>query len=137
MRYLLPLLILIHVTAYAKLDAPQTEALQQTKDLLKDPSARQKAINKDPKAKDADDKVSALAGSSENKEEIYELASQLMEKIAQETNGDPDKMQKLMLEAQTNPQAFYNKYFNKDQKTKVRGIANKITADSPKTDKSK
>ena len=137
MRYLLPILILIQIPAYAKLDGPQTEALQQTKHLLKNPSARQKAADRDPKAKDADNKVSALAGSTENKEEIYDLASQLMEKIVKETNGDPEKMQKLMLEAQSNPEAFYKKYFNKDQQAKVRGIATKITADSPKIDKSK
>jgi len=78
-----------------------------------------------------DDKVSALAGTSQNKDEIYGIAAQLMEKIAQETNGDPEKMQLLMLEAQKNPEAFYKKYFNDEQKAKVRGVASKIQANPP------
>jgi len=118
MRYLLPVLILIHITAYADLDADQRHGLKQTKDMLNNPSERQKAIAKDPKAKDMDDKVSALAGTSQNKDEIYGIAAQLMEKIAQETNGDPEKMQLLMLEAQKNPEAFYRSILTTSKKPK-------------------
>lgn len=119
MRNLLPFLLFLACSAHS-------QALKQTQDLLKDPTARQKAIDKDPKAKDVDDKVSALAGSSENKEEIYGLAMQLMEKLVADTNGDPQKMQALMTEAQKDPKAFYEKYFDAQQQAKTRGLANKI-----------
>src|SRR5665213_1196105 len=118
-----------------ELDKDQVTALNQTKDLLKDPVERQKAINLDPKAKDIDNKVNALAGTGANKEAIYDVASQLMDKIAADAHGDPEKMQELMSEAAKNPEAFRNKYFSEDQKNQVRGIANKIEADKPPLDK--
>ena len=130
MRYLLPILILTHMAAFA-LDKDQEEGLKQTKEMLRDPSKRQDAIKGDPKATEMDQKVDALAGGSGTKGDMYELAAQLMDKIAAETNGDPQKMQALILEAQKNPEAFYKKYFSAEQKAKVRGIATKIKADQP------
>jgi hypothetical protein len=136
MRLLLILMFIIASPAiYADLDGNQQKALRDTQDLLKNPTERQKAINKDPRAKDVDSKAEALAGSQENKENMYGLAAQLMEKIATETNGDPEKMQQLMLEAQQNPQAFYNKYFDANQRDKVRDIANKAQGAKPSLDR--
>ena len=119
-----------HLPAFAGLDADQKKGLEQTKTFLKNKGERQKEIDKDPKAKDIDNKVDALAGTPENKEEMYDLASQLVEKIALEANGDADKMQRMLMEAQKNPKAFYEKYFDESQKSKVRGLATKIEGGS-------
>ena len=118
-------------TALADLDKYQKEGLSQTKSFLKNPSERQKAVDADPHAKDIDEKAGALAGTPENKEQMYDVASQLIEKIAAEANGDPAKMQEMMAEAQKNPEAFYNKYFDDAQKAKVRDIAKKSESSKP------
>ena len=114
---------MIQSVAVAQLGPHEQQGLKDTKELLKNPNERQKYVEKDPKAKDVDKKVDALAGSKENKEEIYGIAADIMEKIAVETKGDPAAMQKLLLEAQTNPQAFYEKYFDDKSKARVRGVA--------------
>ncbi len=126
MRKLILCLILIQFSAHADLDKDEKQGLEDTKAMLKNSSARDKAIKGNAKAMETDAKVSALAGNGANKEEIYDLASQIMEKITVEANGDPNKMQAMMLEAQKNPQGFYDKYFTAEQKAKVQGVSGKI-----------
>ncbi len=129
MRILIFSLILIHSTCYAELDAASQKGLADTKALLTNPAERQMEINKDPKARDVDTKVDVLTGSSGTKNDIYEVSASLMDKIVNETDGDPDKMKALMKEAQANPEAFYKKYFNEANQLKVHEIARKISAD--------
>jgi Skp family chaperone for outer membrane proteins len=127
MKCLLLCLALIHASAFAQLDPHEQQGLKDTQEFLKNSKERQEWVDKKGgKAKEVDNKVEALAGSKENKEEIYGIAAQVMEKIANETKGDPEAMQKLLLEAQTNPQAFYNKYFDDKAKARVRGVATDI-----------
>jgi len=126
-RYLMITLFFLCLNmAHAELDQHQQKGLSDTKTLLKSSAERDAYIKTDKRAQDVDDKVSALAGSSENKEEIYGIAAQVMEKMTQEANGDPAKMQRLLMDAQTNPEAFYGKYFSDQDKAAVRGVANKI-----------
>jgi hypothetical protein len=126
MRWMLVYISLVSVSAFADLDKDQRQGITDTQSMLKNSAARKKAIANDPKAKEIDDKAGALAGSAANKDEMYDLAAQLVEKIAVEANGDPNKMQMMMLEAQKDPKAFYEKYFDDKQKAKVRGLATKI-----------
>ncbi|MGE4131492.1 MAG: hypothetical protein AB7F86_07620 [Bdellovibrionales bacterium] len=126
MKIVLILLTLIHVSAWAQMDEHQTKALQQTQDLLKSPEEREKFLKEDQKAREVDNKVNALVGGSGQKEAIYGVAADIMAKITAETNGDTAKMQKLLEEAQSNPEAFYQKYFDASQKSKVRDIATEI-----------
>jgi hypothetical protein len=131
MRWVLVYISLLSISAFADLDKDQRQGIQDTQHLLKTPAARAKAIAHDPKAKEIDDKAGALAGSAQNKDEMYDLAAQLVEKVAAQANGDPEKMQQLMMEAQKDPKAFYEKFFDDKQKAKVRGLANKIEGDKP------
>ena len=131
MRKIIAILILSHLSAHAELDQHSQKGLNDTKALLKDPIERQKAVNADPQAKEVDAKVNALAGNEKNKEEIYDLATRLMEKITLESNGDAAKMQALLMEAQKNPQAFYDKMFSKEEKARVRGVAEKVERRKP------
>ncbi len=127
MRLLITFLILIPLGASADdLSEHDSKALQDTKSFLKDRSSRDAFIKNDKKAKDVDAKVEALAGSGQTKEEIYGLAAEVLERIVAETKGDPQKMQQLLLEAEQNPQQFYQKYMNDRQKAKVREIATDI-----------
>lgn len=130
MKTLITCLILIQFTtvARAELDQDQQKGLYDTQNLLKSSSQRQEYFKKDPRAKDMDNRVDALAGSKDSKQNIYELSSDLMEKITTESNGDPGKMQQLLNEAQKNPEAFYNRYFSPEQKVRLKQIADKIDA---------
>ncbi|MBX3021432.1 MAG: hypothetical protein KF799_07105 [Bdellovibrionales bacterium] len=126
MKALILCLSLIPIAAAAELDEHQRKGLSDTKKMLVNPSERNEAIKNDKKAKEVDAKVDALAGSPENKEEIYGIAASVMEKITVEAQGDPEKMQRLLLEAQTNPKAFYDKYFTEADKARVRAVSGKI-----------
>lgn len=127
MHKLLVGLILIHGSlAHAQLDEHQRKGLQNTQEKLRDKKARDEAIRENPRGKEVDAKVDALTGGGADKEQVYGLAAQVMEKIVAEAEGDPQKMQRLLMEAQTNPQAFYDKYFTAEQKAAVRGLAEKI-----------
>lgn len=118
-------LVLIHTVAAAELDKHQQKGVQDTQNMLKSPHQRNEAIKNDATAKEVDAKVDALTGGGQTKEDVYGLASEIFEKVAAEAKGDPEKMQQLLMEAQSNPQKFYDKYFTEAQKAKVRGIANK------------
>lgn len=126
MRLLLLLICVLSSSARADLDSSQKEGLKKTQDLLTNSKERDKALANDPKAKDIDAKAGALAGSSANKEEMYSISSELIEKIVKQTDGDPAKMQQLLNEAQKDPKAFYEKYFDDGQKSRVRNLATKI-----------
>lgn len=130
MRMLLVLLY-VSISAYADLDSSQTEGLKRTQQMMNNRKARQEAIKNDPKAKEIDAKAGILAGSDENKDEMYGLSSELLEKIAKETNGDPAKMQRLLLDAQKDPNAFYEKYFDSQEQARVRELATKIQGHGP------
>lgn len=123
MKTLLLSLTLIHFAAHADLDKHQQQGLKDTQRMLTNPAERNAAIKNDKKALETDAKVEALTGSGKNKEEIYDIASKVMEAITVESKGDPEKMQTMLLEAQSNPQAFYNKYFSESDKNRVRGLA--------------
>jgi len=117
-------LALIHsAAAYAQLGSHEEQGLKDTKEFLQNSKERQEWIDKNEKAKDVDKKVDSLAGSKENKDEIYGIAADVMEKLTRETQGDPQAMQKILQEAQSNPQAFYNKYFDEKSQKRVRGVA--------------
>lgn len=126
MRMLLASLILIHLSAHAQVDENQQQGLQDTKQMLVNPKARNEAIRKDKKAQDVDQKVEALTGNGKGKEELYGIASEVLEKIALEAKGDPEKMQKILMEAQADPEGFYKKYFGAEQKQRVKGLASEI-----------
>ncbi|NJL24668.1 MAG: hypothetical protein HC902_05530 [Calothrix sp. SM1_5_4] len=119
------ILIQFHIAA-TELDPHAKQGLHDTKKLLKTPAERDEYLKKNPRAKEVDQKIDALTGSDKSKEEIYGLASELMEKITLEANGNPERMQMLLIEAQKNPEAFFRKYFNDGQKRRVRGIADDI-----------
>lgn len=132
--FILVCLTLLQSLAFADLDKDQQEGLSNTKSLLRSPKQREDFIKTDKRAQETDAKVDALAGSSANKESIYDISADVMDKLTIEANGDPDKMQKILLEAQTNPKAFYEKYFDAKAKAKVSDVAGKIERQPTRVD---
>jgi hypothetical protein len=134
MKTMIYFLILMHLApAAAELDVHQQQGLSDTKALLKSSSERNAFIKTDKNAKAADDKVEALTGKGANKDEVYGISAEVMDKLTKSTNGDPAKMQEILGEAAKDPEAFYNKYFDDSAKARVRGVAGKIQSPGVQT----
>lgn len=100
-------------------------ALQQTQQVLTNPEERRKALQADPQAAANDAKVQKVLGAGT--QEAYELSSQLMSTIVAQTGGDPQKMQQLMLELQSNPHAL-EKLLTPAQREQIRRMASDLEA---------
>ena len=87
-------------------DEANTEALQQTQNLLRNSEARKSAISTDSaKAADKNAEITAL-GDPAAKSEVYNIAADLMPWLVEQSQGDVSKMMQLIQEAQKNPKAF-------------------------------
>lgn len=131
MKIILVLLILIHSgpsLAQSKhiLGSAEQEGLDKTQDLLRNKSERDKFIRTSPAASDIDRKVDKLTGGGAEKEEVYDIAARVMEKVAQEAKGDPELMKQLLLKASANPKGFYETYFSEEDRRRVKKIADSI-----------
>jgi len=98
------------------------EALRKTQELLRDPSAREKIGKQTSEGREAMNQAESLGGSTENTEEIYDLAADIFADLVHQTNGDPDKIKELLKKAQKNPEDFA-KHFSDSQKAKLKEIS--------------
>jgi len=114
--------VLFFVVASAGADE---KALQNTQDMLRDQQGRAAEIQRSERARQVDQGVRNLAGSQQNTDDIYGLAADVFANITKEAGGDPEKMQKLLNEAQKNPAAFAEKW-TPEQKAKLKDIGTKI-----------
>jgi hypothetical protein len=118
-------------TSFADLDSSSSKALDQTQDLLRSKKQREAFIKKDKKAKEADQRVDKLTGGdASSKQELYDIAADVMKIVAEKAkkpNGDVDvdKMNKLMMQYQANPEAFY-KQMTPEQKARIKKLGQKI-----------
>lgn len=111
--------LIVSHSAYSndkKLDAASQEALRQTIQLLNSPVQRGEVIQKDSKAKAADDQVQSLMGTPENTAKLYELAGKIMENLANQAEGDPQKMMEILEKAQRDPSSFASSFTPEQQK---------------------
>lgn len=109
-----------------ELDKSSEEALQKTKEVLLDASKRKEAMKDNNKAQEGDKHLESFTGSAQNKEAMYRMSADIMENIVKSTNGDAAAMQKMMEDAQKDPEAFYKAVLTDAQKAQVRGLANEI-----------
>lgn len=100
------------------------EPASQTRQMLLDPSQREEFLKKHEDARAADQKVINAVG-AQNKEETYQIAADIMDNMLKETNGDPQALQKIMQDVQTNPEAFYQR-LTPEQKKRIKGLADQI-----------
>lgn len=98
------------------------EALEDTKALLNDPKRLEEVKSKNDKANSVDKNIDALGFSAQEKKEIYGLSSEIFEQLVKETNGDPEKMKKLLSEAMKDPAGFAKKW-SPEQKAKLKAIS--------------
>ena len=91
----------------AGLDAASSQALAETGNLILDPELRADALAQDPASAAAAAKLKALLGSSTQKEQdAYKLGTELFAKIAQEENGDMDKIAARLKALESNPESL-------------------------------
>ena len=105
------------------LSSEQEQALSGAVEELTDPAKRSENLKKDPKAAKSDEMVKEVGG--EYSEEIYGLAGEVMQSLVKKTQGDPDKMEQLLKDAEKNPEAFANT-FTPDQKKALKELSKKI-----------
>lgn len=126
-KFILGLLLLTSAAAMGdgKLSAAEEKALADTQAVLKNRQAREKKLAQDPNARKANEILQKLAGSPERAEEMYGLAADLMGNLVKDTGGDPEKMEKILEKAQSDPQGFAET-FTPEQQKKLEEIAKKI-----------
>ena len=103
MRYFFAWVALLSATSAFS----ESQPLKETQDFMRSPQERQQLIQSDPKARQADDQVKALAGSPENTEAIYGLAADVMGNLSQQADGDPDKMDAILQKQNTREAVAY------------------------------
>jgi hypothetical protein len=101
-----------------------TDPAGETRKLLVSPDARGKNTDQDPKAKKADDYAKSVAGSKENSQALYELSAEIFSRLEKQANGDPEKLQKLMIEAARNPAAF-GETFTPEERKKLKEVSDR------------
>jgi hypothetical protein len=126
---ILSIALVIPCSAIAEpaLDANSQKALQDTQQLLTNPSLRTQSIRKDPAAAKVDAQVEQVTGGGANKEEAYQISSDIMNEIVKKTGGDPVKMVEMLERAKTNPEAFF-KSLSPEQQEKIRRLSTRMPA---------
>ncbi len=107
-----------------EMDEVNTEALNKTIELLNSKSQREGVINDSKEAQKADRMAQDLMGNSENMDELYQAAGEIFRKLANDSNGDLQKMMRSLQEAQKNPEQFYNNMTD-EQKAMIKNLGEK------------
>jgi hypothetical protein len=103
-------------------------ALKQTQQVLANPELRKTALDTE-KARTADRNAEITSlGNQDIKNSIYSVSSDLLPWLAEIGGGNPEEMQKLLLDAQTNPQALQQFYQRMPaaQKEQIKAISQQI-----------
>lgn len=76
--------------------------------------------------KEVDQKaLDAVGGSSGSKQELYNISSDIMPILVQQADGDPMKLQAIVMKAQTDPEGFLNSLPPAVQ-AKIKGTASTV-----------
>lgn len=104
----------------------QPTPLEQTQEVLKNQQKREAAIQEEgDRAKQADDYAKKVGGNPQNTEKIYGISSEAIKHIDQVSEGDPEKVQKLLEQAQKDPAAFY-KSLPPEVQSQIKKLSNEI-----------
>ncbi len=122
------LLLTNFLYAQSILDENNSAAITQTQQILINATQREAALDTE-KARTVDQNVTITSMGNQNlKNDIYGVSSELMPWLSDIGKGDAGSMQKLLQEAQSNPQAIEN-FYNRmpaAQKEKVKAISKQI-----------
>jgi hypothetical protein len=103
-------------------------ALQKTQDCLRNQNCESA---KTPQGQAADQKaLEAVGGNIQDKQQMYNISADIMPILMQQTGGDQQKMQVLMLKAQTDPEGFFNS-LSPDAQAKIKSLAITVEKNKP------
>lgn len=110
-RAIAALALVLTLTPAASLDAQSldpaaSEALAATLRMLLDPAQRSTAIAGNPQAGPIDQHIRSLTGSDMLTQELYALAADVLQELAQASGGDATKMAQTLERGRTDPAAF-------------------------------
>ena len=129
-------IIFVIFFSYLELYANENEsALIETQNFLRNSEQVKNETLKNPNAKKADQiaEITSL-GKKEFKQDIYNISADLLPWLVEQTNGDPDKMNALIMEAQKNPEAFYAR-IPASQKAQIKSLSEAIESNRTKKKK--
>lgn len=113
------------IAGEGNLDKESAEALSQTKALLND-TAFHNGYMADPKAQEAHQKVKDLTGGNQRQQqEIYSISAESFDAIVIQANGDPAKIQEILLKAQADPKGFLQS-LPPEQRDRIRALASEM-----------
>lgn len=118
------ILLLILSLSLASASA-EDQALEQTKNLLRDRDAREKSAKDTKGAKAMQDVKNLTGGDAVAEDEIYGLASDVMPILMEEAKGDPNKMMQILEEAKNNPEAFAKRW-TPEQRKRLKTLSEKL-----------
>jgi len=102
------------------------QALKDTQALLNDRNQLNKVFKEDAKAREADQfALKAVGGDTNDRDQLYQISSQILEQLTKENNQDPQKMQEQLLKATQNPEQFYKK-LSPEVQNKIKEVAGRV-----------
>ena len=106
------------------------DAVKKTQESLKDKKSREELL-KEPSARKANDAALGVAGSEQNLDEMYKIASELLPVLMEMNENDPEKAAKSLEAFQKDPEKFLNS-LPESSKNRIKLLAEKIQAESKK-----
>jgi len=99
-----------------------SQALEETTALLNDQTARDKVVQGDPQAQQADQQVKALGLGSDGQAKLYELSGKILEKLSVDADGDSTKMNQKVQDLARDPSSLEG-ILTEDQKKQVHDLS--------------
>lgn len=125
----------ISLSTFAKSETDDQEALKRVQEILKDKTKREAVIQKSPDAQAYIQKMNEMGMTSAQQEKSFNIGSDIFTQLLKENNNDAAIVQKILLNAQKDPEAFYNS-LSPANKRLIQGLSGEVEANkSSKTPK--
>ncbi len=105
-------------------DAETRKAVQDVQEQMKNPQFHQNAAKESKEAAAVEKHVKEISGNPQNEQEMYNLAAQVLGNMK---DMKPEEMQKMLEQAQKDPEAFM-KSWTPEQQKKLKELSERIPA---------
>lgn len=131
-RFKLSFIILValnflSVNAHAELDKYDQEALQKTQEFLRSKSQREANLKTNKDAQPYVQKMNEMGMNAAQQDQTFNITADVFGELIKANNGDPAALQKMLLNAQKDPQGFFNS-LSPEQKSKIQNLGKEMEA---------
>lgn len=112
---------------WAELSSADAQALKQTQSLLRTKTQRDEAIKKSPVAQEYVHKMDQMGMTSQQKQQAFKVSADVFGQLVQENKGDAAAVQKILQQAQQDPESFY-KSLSPENKREIQSLSTEIEA---------